>query len=468
MKQQKQISRSLDDVARSRLELHNERNCLALVVLCFWLLIVVTFTFPGRHGVSNIAQVDWTAIAKLLSRAVALLLLVIAASRMWSTASSGRVFRLLTPIGLFAAWGLVSAAWSAQPAQSLAQAGCFAELALLSAVVAVTVRTRRDQSFCLAHLSLSLLAVSSVLLFALVTLPHLGELQRTNAGDGVAGLLHPTVAASTSSLGIILLVATRLCTGWQWTRRMLLPGLAIHVSVLWISNTRLALFLTAAVVAALLIGAISSMARFRLAIAASIIIGGYFALDPHLSLAIQGTEPVLHHLSRDQSITDLKGISGRDQIWPVMIDSYFDSPVTGHGFYVTSSAGSVRVWNHEGNYSAHNIWLQVLVTTGLVGLVLFVWGLLRPLNAFLRLPPRDADPLRGILAPIGAWLIGWGLLNVSFVAPFQPEAIVFFALLGLIVGRTAISADSSCHATAVAASNGRESRETGNTHGDCQ
>ena len=114
-----------------------------------------------------------------------------------------------------------------------------------------------------------------------------------------------------------------------------------------------------------------------------------------------------------------------------MLESFWQAPWSGHGFYVTSALGEIRVWQDKGNYSAHNLWLQVMVTTGLVGAALFVWGLYRPLCAFANsVRQNETGSLPTLIGLVGCWFLGWGTLNVSFLAPFQPEAVVCFRFPG--------------------------------------
>ena len=53
---------------------------------------------------------------------------------------------------------------------------------------------------------------------------------------------------------------------------------------------------------------------------------------------------------------------------------------------------------------------------------------------------RDLGGKRGtvrlavFLTVIGLWYMGWGQLCESFMGPVQPEAVVFFTVLGLAIG----------------------------------
>ena len=122
--------------------------------------------------------------------------------------------------------------------------------------------------------------------------------------------------------------------------------------------------------------------------------------------------------------------------------SYLDAPALGHGYFVTSRTGGIHVWHETANWSAHNLLLQVLVTTGAAGAALFLTGFAAvPVLAAVRLlrTPhyRGFAALAGLL---GAWAFGWGLLNESFMGPLQPESVLYFFLYGLAVGTAAAPA----------------------------
>jgi O-antigen ligase len=108
----------------------------------------------------------------------------------------------------------------------------------------------------------------------------------------------------------------------------------------------------------------------------------------------------------------------------------------GHGYFVTSKTGEIDIWDGPSNHTAHNVLLQVLVTTGAIGTVLFLWGLFQPLVIYGNsLPGVDRRwKLATFLGVLGIWYFGWGQLCASFMGPVRPESVVFFALLGLALG----------------------------------
>jgi O-antigen ligase len=129
-------------------------------------------------------------------------------------------------------------------------------------------------------------------------------------------------------------------------------------------------------------------------------------------------------------------LTGRTALWRVMGASIREAPLIGHGYFVTSPSGRVDVWRDPANLTAHNALLQVLVSTGLVGLGLFVWGLGRPIVAGVRALGRGGlDRRFGVLVtPVAAWYVVWSQVNDSYAGPLQPETVAFFVLLGVVAG----------------------------------
>jgi O-antigen ligase len=339
----------------------------------------------------------------------------------------------LLPWILLAGFGMLSSGWSALPALSMAQAGCLGLLVAMAIAAALALDSPQGVSRLLCHTACSLTAVSTVLLLARFALPHLGELARNAAGRGAEGLLHPTTAASTASLGILIFVAGRLGWPWRWARMAFWPGMAVNSFVLALSAARLALALTAALCLLLALVMLPRTRFWTMALAVCTAACTFLAVDPSWISLESPTRALAKYARRGQSSRQVTGLSGRDEIWPLMWESFLESPWIGHGYYVTSAQGKVRVWNDRGNFTAHNLFLQSLTTTGLIGFGLLLWGWSQAAVALRRsrTTGRSRQHLKWLLVVLWLWFLGWGMLNASFLAPFQPEAVVFFLSMGL-------------------------------------
>lgn len=412
----------------------NRRSSLIYwVALCIWLLVLVTFTSPGRHGVQTTSGLDLLALVKIISRLVSLLILGVIFLRLESETKWSMLMRLMLPLALFCTWSLLSVTWSANPALSLAQAGCFSILVLLAIVISLVIKDSDDISYLLAQVSYALFALSMVLVIAHFCFPHLGALYRPSAGEGATGILHPTTASSAASLALIILVLARFWTDWKWCQTLLLPGIIMHGFVMYWTTTRTTLALTS------LILVINSLLRIplksfrQIATLLACVVLGLFIADPGMRLIDSASSNVYTFLARGQTLSQLSSLSGREQIWQFLWDSFWDSPIRGHGFYVTTARGDFYIWSYRANYTAHNLILQALTTTGVVGLFLLSIGLFVPLQSYGTKVWKHQSPgyTTILLTSLWVWYLGWSMLNVSFLAPFQPESCIFFMTIGI-------------------------------------
>ncbi|MFO0928102.1 MAG: O-antigen ligase family protein [Gemmataceae bacterium] len=347
---------------------------------------------------------------------------------------------LLAPLFGFLGWAILSAGWSAIPGFSLAQAFSLVVLLLLSAVIGSLWRDERDTRTLLLHLALALLVVATAIL-AVDRINH--DISGMNRDDhlfeqGSIGLVHPTSAGATASLGLVLVTGPWLLWGWTWTRRLLVPALVIHSALLVLAMSRMALGM-----AVLVVGLILLWFSPKRALAAGVFagcVGGllYLVIDPELSLVESLARQTSSSVSRGESAESLTSLTGRTALWDAIWVEIWQSPLIGHGYFVTSRKGLLDVWSGPANRSAHNVFLQVQVTTGLVGLLLFLWGFgqvaLAVVRAALSRTRRRPEPLLGFLAVMAIWYAGWSQLCESFMGSVQPEAVVFYCVLGLALG----------------------------------
>ena len=104
---------------------------------------------------------------------------------------------------------------------------------------------------------------------------------------------------------------------------------------------------------------------------------------------------------------------------------------------MTSSTGELDVWYVPRNYTAHNQMFQVLATTGIIGLALFLSGLAIPFHLVMSKILRNDSKGRAArsVAAIFLWMALWGLLNSSFSGPLSTSSITFWIIGGLAIGR---------------------------------
>ena len=126
---------------------------MTTILTCMWLLMLVTFSAPGREGASSIATLDWIALLKVGSRALIAIALTTMVLRRWRTPKRRAVMRLLWPFFAFVAWAIASTLWSPLPAVTFGQAVTTGLLVLLAAAVALECHDESETSAVLKQLT---------------------------------------------------------------------------------------------------------------------------------------------------------------------------------------------------------------------------------------------------------------------------------------------------------------------------
>jgi O-antigen ligase len=415
---------------------------LWIPLLCGWILMIITLHWPGRDAPQSISSLDYIALAKVASRGVTFLMLSFVLLAVWYRPQRASAMRWLFPFGVFVAWSILSTLWSPLRAVSIGQSGSLLVLLMLTAAFASITRNERDLSTVLRHLSLGALFMSSLLVTAYFAFPTIGGLEPPSGfqGSPETGLSHPNTAGATASIGLVILVAARLLWKWRWTRLLLWPAVPVHVLLLYIAHNRLSFALALVLVFFTCCVLANRFVMAGIVFAGSALGGVYLATDPGLQVAGNSFGSVAAYAQRQESAEVLKSFNGRAEVWEVMWDSYLESPLIGHGYFVSSKTGECEVWNRKGNWDAHNMQMQVLVSTGLIGALLVTWGLLRPGLLFVRcLWGQHSDGRLGFLILLViAWYLGWGLLCASFLGHVQPLSVIFYATVGVAIGNCTV------------------------------
>ena len=398
-----------------------------IVFVCLWGLTLLTFHMPEGGPSTALGSFAMLKVAVRIFSVGCLGMLLLLN---WSHPKRSTVMRRFFFLSLFVGWGIVSVAWSALPKDSLGQVSGLVVLLLLAINFAVLMEGKRDLSIILFHLSGALLTFSTGLLLAHRLYPDVVRFSRF-----ASTAVHPTNASSAASLGILVLVGAYLLWNPRWSRLMLVPGLLIHGYTLFLAQSRTATFLTLALVFAMYFGLKIRRMLPLVVLAASVATIAYLAADPGMKNARSFLSLGSQYVERG-SPDDLQNFSGRTQMWNIMWNSYLDSPLIGHGYFVTSRTGSVTVWYESGNWTAHNLWLQALVTTGVVGALLLLWGLVAPLLAIRSSAATGAEcqKVAHFVRVFVVWYFVWGLLDSAFLGSLESVSVVVFVVLGIGVG----------------------------------
>ncbi len=137
-------------------------------------------------------------------------------------------------------------------------------------------------------------------------------------------------------------------------------------------------------------------------------------------------------LQRTWSISDLGETSnkGRMEIWSDSVSSFAKHPVMGIGIGNFPLALSEKTATSKMGASAHNIYLEVLVEMGLVGLGIFAWLLYRIAEKLFRLSRKFKEERFRLLAcsvlVSFVWISVYGLFDVVLL---NDKVLMFFVIV---------------------------------------
>lgn len=324
--------------------------------------------------------------------------------------------RLLAGYGIL---GLVSSVWSIVPLFSLVRGGQATILAFLAVVTGEVWQSRiRDQIQDWNLIWTGFLVVLTVVASSGLIWPN--PYQGRFSWQGV----HTTVAAQYLALGIIVGVSRILYpTGYAHARTlqwMLPPAVLLFSILLVLTSTRsvlASLFLACAIMVVTHSAKRRSSAKPMLAglVFMLLVSGGiYYWAD--------GLEA---YLLRGQSAADIMSFSGRAPLWSLSLDLLADSPIVGFGY---GSSRIVLIEAFPWSGGAHNLWLEVALSLGTIGVLLvtglLLWSLARG-RRLLRVAPKSASSM------------ALALISMTIVIGIAGESIalpgVLLSSLGLTV-----------------------------------
>lgn len=404
----------------------------SLLSVGIWALTVVTINPLDRdEEINDVGSLDLIALVKLGIRMLALAGLGYLLLAHWTDRDRRRAMHLLLPLALYWCWGLLSTLWSPLRTVTLGQLLSLLTMCWLSAAIVVADRGEATSRQLLLHTSAALMAFS--LAMQLVALSNGGVDERFGFY-----LAHPTTVGGTASIGIVLLLASRLIWKWSWAAWLLLPGLLIHGSAMVQAHNRTAMITTALTAAVLLMAYSDRLLLSVVGLVGSTVVLLVAALDPSWQWLLTGLASGGEFMSRDQSWEQLAALSGREELWTLIWSSFQESPWIGHGYFVTTRAGILDVWGRSFNANAHHIVLQALASTGIIGAAIFLWSLAQPgWFAATQLKEQSESGRRcGLFLLVCLWLAIWGQCDVAMLGPLTPYVIAHFVVFGLLAGAT--------------------------------
>ena len=425
-----------ETAARTRGVFHRNRRKLLrrFVQALMWLLPIMAFTTPVSQYTSSWQLLD---IVKLSILGFACFGGAFAIKLHLDHHSFHRVIDPLIPLFAYLLLAIISVSWSALRSITIANAGALAAMLLFACAVGMLSTDRNSVETLLRRLNYVLLSVSGFVLIIYLVDPQASGLDRQLISHGGDGVIHPTASGGTASLGLLMPFLCSRIGRFAWAHRLILPALLIHGIILILSNSRLASGMALLTIGGVIWWTIDIRKRALLVFVLGLIAAFVVTADPGFRALSSTAGAGAEYVSRGQTVDEIRGVSGRSEMWSAIWVEYQKAMMFGHGYGVTSETGQMLVWNRLRNFTAHNMLLQVLSTTGAVGLVIFSYGLLQAWLSSLLLARGDVFQRRlfRILVVTGIWYTGWSMLGISFLGPIRPESVVFFTMLGICVGQ---------------------------------
>jgi len=141
-----------------------------------------------------------------------------------------------------------------------------------------------------------------------------------------------------------------------------------------------------------------------------------------------------------KSELDIITLKGRRHLWDIYLGLIAEQPILGYGFAAVSRMG--HLWGNISTTNTHNGFLEVLLSTGLLGGSFFLMWLLRISKEMLHAYKCNRI---GAVGAIGAFTValinnlGRTMIGGSFDAP----SIVFVILIALFAGHICVQAQSN-------------------------
>ena len=305
-------------------------------------------------------QIDSQVLTRLVICLVSGLLGAVALPKAWPLVC--RIPPLF--LGGYIAWVLVTAPLAYAPIQAIAGAGSLACVLLFAAMV---VATRSERDIYIPVLAgLTLYIVGSWITF--IAFPAYGRDPYDEAAMGGAlrlgGLSHPNNTGRLCALGLGLALAAMRQGYLSWLTG---AAFAILSGVSLLATGSRTSLMAALVVSALVTWrGLPSWLR-GWAVMGVLLAAGLGMVAVGLDLAGTTMNAVLETSARSGDPTEVLSLSGRTELWYDVWARIAETPLVGHGHGCARFVLAGRDWE---THHAHNQFLNILLTTGVVGAAL--------------------------------------------------------------------------------------------------
>jgi len=317
---------------------------------------------------------------------------------------------------VFALWGLASTLWSVSAAGTLYKASEYAAMLVLFALAASLIKTsfkdQRERLFAIKsvfdwHWLLVSLLLASVYVGILVW-PEYAILRDYRAESGLFGFSINGVLPGISGNGVGQLGA--ILATVAFVRMLHRPRSAVVFAPV----------LVLSLVTMILTQSRSPVLGFLVAVAVVLVVSRRFGVMA-LLVGVSGVvmlssygETAYEFLRRGQSEGDLTSLTGRVDYWGASIQAVSESWINGYGAYAGGRYVLQSALGVGDVSTVHSAYVEVLLDTGVVGLVMLLAALAVTWFMLLRLRVDMAgDPVGWLL-----WLESLGVLTLLTVRSF--------------------------------------------------
>lgn len=343
----------------------------------------------------------------------------------WRRGASRRLASIPLPLlALTAAVGL-SGNWSADPSAAVAGVIEIGKMLLLVWLIGTLVTTKDRLHAVLGVIALSLavhaaMAVQQGIERGLMHEFHI-ELVVQGPGAGLGGgWVDNNNLARVLAMGLPLWWALAAWPQRRWTRIPCVAGVLLIVLGIEFTFSRGGFLAMSVAIAGVAIG---RWPVWRGALIAALVVSGLLALSPQ---AYRNRVATIGDAATDRSV------QGRFEVWRKAAKMILERPLRGHG------VGSLRVEVGEGPTArrlvSHNVFVELVAETGIVGLAAYGWMLLATLAALQHARRRDdAGSWLGVSADgVLAALLAYLTASLALSGPFYSPLFVLVGLSGAL------------------------------------
>jgi len=340
------------------------------------------------------------------------------------------VFRVV-PLALIAmlAWCFFSIFWSAVPDVSLRRAA-LAAIVVISTIASVDL-LGGPRAFLLWRIVLAVILVVNLLSIPLIPAAvHLpGEVDPSLIGDWRGLYGQKNTAGAVCAITALLFLFSRNGRG-NWIG-WLVAAVALGFLAMTRSKTSVALFPIA------LMAGLLYRISWRDSLSRAIFLCGTILAAVTAALVL-----VLNWDAAIRLLTDPASFTGRAEIWQAILAYMRDHPFLGAGFGTIARTGTLSPLHDyaRGNWveaiaDSHNGYLQILVTTGGIGLVLALLAMVAdPVLRFWPLEPARTG-FKAMLFALFVFVLLHNFLETDFLESDNSLWFAFLAMLASLKSR---------------------------------